>query len=100
MLSPAPFLAAALPLVCLTHMHWVLWASLLVPWSSMRNHDDENEEAFLRLILRYPLAASLMLKYCQHNDLPMLKRIHRSFGRWVNGCGSLACSLTEDSCMC
>jgi hypothetical protein len=49
----------------------------------MRHTDDENEEAFLRLIIRYPLATCLMLKYCQHNDLPMLKRIHRSFGRWA-----------------
>jgi hypothetical protein len=47
----------------------------------MHNPDDENEESFLRLIMRYPLATCLFTKYCQHNDLPMLKRVYRAFGK-------------------
>ena len=53
----------------------------VAPNSFLRNSDDENEEAFLRLIMRYPLATCLFVKYCQENDLAMLKRVYRAFGR-------------------
>jgi hypothetical protein len=65
----------------------------------MRVADDENEEPFLRLILRYPLATCLLVKYCQHNDLPMLKRIHRSFGRCERTGGRVLCECVG-VCLC
>lgn len=50
---------------------------------------DEEEKPFLRLLVKFPRAASMFIKYCKANDRVMLKRIYRAFGR----CMSLSLSV-------